>query len=175
MAVDISTAGGALLVSLLRLLHIVGGMIWVGAALLLTCYIEPTAAKSGLAGATFLRRLHRDTHWPRLIPLAALITTVAGLLLYEMLSYSDAMRSPMGLVLTAGASFGLLAFLHGFFAVWRPAGRYVSALRSAAVDDDALAGAEAAIRRKGRISMWLAMISLILMAGARYISPLLSW
>ena len=94
-------------------------------------YVEPTAARQGAAGTQFLRAIYRDTNLPRLIPLSALITTVAGLLLYELLSYSDAMSSPMGLVLTAGASFGLLAFLHGFFAVWRPAGRFAGALKAA--------------------------------------------
>ena len=38
---------------------------------------------------------------------------------------------------------------------------------------DGLAELEAKLRRNGRISMWLALISLALMAGARYISPVL--
>ncbi|MCY4146897.1 MAG: hypothetical protein OXF90_10585 [Chloroflexi bacterium] len=170
MAVDISSADGALLVSLLRLLHIVASVIWVGAALLMTMYIEPMAAGSG---AGFLRHLYRDTSLRRLVPLAALVSTVAGLLLYEMLGYSGALGNPTGLTLTAGASFGLLAFLHGLFAVWRPAGRYAGALRSAGADEAELTRMEDKIRRNGRVSMWLAMISLILMAGARYIGPIL--
>lgn len=173
MEIDVSTSGGALLISLLRLLHIVGGLVWVGAALIMTWYVEPTAARAGAAGSRFLRAIYRETNLPRMIPLSALITTAAVLLLYEMLSYSDAMRSPMGLVLTAGAAFGLLAFLHGFFAVWRPAGRFAAALKSGASDETQLATQEAKLRRHGRISLWLALVSLILMAGARYIGPVL--
>lgn len=171
MEIDVSSGGGALLISILRLLHIVGGLLWVGAALLMSWYVEPTAARQGAAGTQFLRAIYRDTNLPRLIPLSALITTVAGLLLYELLSYSDAMSSPMGLVLTAGASFGLLAFLHGFFAVWRPAGRFAGALKAASPDESQLAALEDKLRRNGRISLWLAIVSLILMAGARYIGP----
>ena len=173
MEFDMSTSSGALIVSVLRLLHIVGGLVWVGAALLMTWYVEPTAVRVGAAGTGFLRAIYRDTNLPRMIPLLALITTAAGLLLYEGLSYSDAMSSPMGLVLTAGASFGLLAFLHGFFAVWRPAGRYSSALKSGKADEPQLATLEGKLRRNGRISMWLAIVSLVLMAGARYIGPVL--
>ncbi len=173
MAVDLSSSGGALLVSLLRLLHIVGGLVWVGAALLMSWYVEPTAARAGAAGSDFLRALYRDTSLPRLIPLSALITTLAGLLLYEMLSYSAAISSPTGLVLTAGSAFGLLAFLHGLFAVWRPAGRYANALKIDQAAESELTQLEDKIRRSGRISLWLALISLVLMAGARYIGPVL--
>ena len=173
MEIDVSTAGGALIISVLRLLHIVGGLFWVGAAVLVSLYIEPTAERSGADGTGFLRNLYRETNLPRMIPLAAIITTVAGLLLFEMLSYSRAMSSPMSIVLTVGAAFGLLAFLHGIFAVWRPAGQYASALKAGDVDDGIVSELEAKIRRNGRISMWLALISLVLMAGARYISPVL--
>ncbi|MCE2473636.1 MAG: hypothetical protein J4G18_17395, partial [Anaerolineae bacterium] len=63
--------------------------------------------------------------------------------------------------------------LHGFFAVWRPAGRFAKALKSGAADESQLASLEDNLRRNGRISMWLALASLILMAGARYIGPVL--
>ena len=116
---DISTASGALIITVLRLLHIVAGLIWVGAAILMSCYIEPALERAGAGGSPFLRALYRDSSFPRLIPLSALITTVAGLLLYGLMSYHEAMSSSMGMVLTLGALFGLLAFGHGYFAVWR--------------------------------------------------------
>ncbi len=173
MDIDVSTSGGAILISVLRLLHIVGGLVWVGAAIMMSFFVEPTAARAGAAGTSFLRALYRETNLPRMIPLAAVLTTGAGLLLYEMLSYSGAMGSPVGLVMTAGASFGLLAFLHGLFAVWRPAQRFANALKSSGTAEQALAQLEAKLRRNGRISMWLAVVSLALMAGARYIGPVL--
>ncbi len=168
---DVSTAGGALVVTILRLLHIVAGLIWVGAALLMSLYIEPAADQSGAEGRGFLRNLYRGASLLRLIPLSAIITTVAGLLLYGLLSYHEAMSSGMGIVLTLGSLFGLLAFAHGWFAVWRSAGRYAELLD--ADETDELKQLEAKMRRNGRISMWLALVSLILMAGARYIGPIL--
>jgi len=105
---DISTASGALIISLLRLLHIVAGLIWVGAALLMSFYIEPMAGSPGAEGGRFLRALYSKTHFPRLIPLSALVATIAGLLLYGLLAYHEAMSSAMGVILTLGALFGLL-------------------------------------------------------------------
>ena len=169
---DVSTAGGALAITVLRLLHIVPGLIWVGAALLMSFYIEPTARSSGAEGSRFLRALYRNSSFPRLIPLSALVTTIAGLLLYGMLSYHEAMSSAMGLILTIGALFGLLAFAHGYFAVWRRAGASRRLLADEGVEEDALAEVEDRMRRNGRVSMWLALVSLILMAGARYAGPI---
>lgn len=173
MAIDVSTTGGSLIVTVLRTLHIAFGLVWVGAALLMTYYIEPAAGKSGAEGRGFLRELYRSTGLSRLIPTSAVITTVAGLLLYAMLSYHEAMSNAMGMAITLGAGFGLLAFLHGIFAVWRPAGQFAGQLNAGAADESTLAQLEDKIRRNGRVSMWLALVSLVLMAGARYIGPVL--
>ena len=157
----------------MRALHIVCGLVWVGAALLMTIYIEPSAERAGADGKRLLRALYRTTSFPRLVPASAIITTVAGLLLYEMLSYSAAISTATGLTITIGAGFGLLAFLHGLFAVWRPTGQLARQLKAGETAESSLTGLEDKIRRNGRVSMWLALISLVLMAGARYIGPVL--
>lgn len=169
---DVSTAGGALLITVLRLLHIVAGVVWVGAALLMAYAIDDTVGAAGSEGGRLLRALYSRTSLPRLIPLSALATTVAGLLLYGLLSYHEAMSSAMGLILTLGALFGLLAFAHGYFAVWRRAGAYGRLMAEAGVDERASGDMEDRLRRNGRVSMWLALVSLILMAGARYAGPI---
>jgi len=169
---DISTAGAALVITILRLLHIVAGLIWVGAALLMSFYIEPAAHSSEADGNRFLRSLYSQSNFPRLIPLSALVTTVAGLLLYSLLSYHEAMSSAMGLILSIGALVGLLAFGHGYFTVWRRAGVYAALAIADESGDGTLAQLEEKMRRNGRVSMWLALVSLVLMAGARYASPI---
>ncbi|MDE2854063.1 MAG: hypothetical protein OXN88_07825 [Chloroflexota bacterium] len=169
---DISTASGALIISLLRLLHIVAGLIWVGAALLMSFYIEPMAGSSGAEGGRFLRALYSKTHFPRLIPLSALVATIAGLLLYGLLAYHEAMSSAMGVILTLGALFGLLAFGHGYFTVWRRSGHYARLVKAAKADEGTLGQLEDKMRRNGRVSFWLALVSLVLMAGARYAGPI---
>ena len=168
---DVSTVGGAAVVTVLRLLHIVASIIWVGSAVLISLYIEPAAEKAGAQGRGFLRQLYSGGGLPRLVPLSAFITTAAGLLLYAALSYHEAMNSGMGIVLTLGALFGLLAFAHGWFALWRGAGEYAAML--SAEEATGLTEIESKMRRNGKISMWLALVSLVLMAGARYIGPIL--
>ena len=170
---DISTASGALIITALRTLHIVAGLIWVGAAIVMSCHIEPALERAGAGGSPFLRALYGNTSFPRLIPLSAFITTVAGLLLYGLMSYHEAMSSSMGMVITLGALFGLLAFGHGYFAVWRGAGRFAAIIASENADEAALKQLQDKLRRNGRVSMWLAVVSLVLMAGARYIGPVL--
>ncbi|MCY4072485.1 MAG: hypothetical protein OXG60_14425 [Chloroflexi bacterium] len=169
---DISSGGGALIISVLRLSHIVAGLIWVGAAIMMSFYVEPASERSGGDGARFLRTLYGKTNYSRMIPVAAIITTLAGLLLYGMMSYHETMNSAMGMSITLGALFGLLAFGHGFFALWRSAGRYSDLVKSGDGDEATLRALEDKLRRNGRVSMWLAVVSLVLMAGARYISPL---
>ena len=93
---DISSTSGALIISILRLLHIVAGLIWVGAAIMMSFYVEPSAERSGADGAGFLRALYSKTNYARMVPAAAIITTLAGLLLYGMMSYHEAMNSAMG-------------------------------------------------------------------------------
>ena len=170
---DISSTSGALIISILRLLHIVAGLIWVGAVIMMSFYVEPSAERSGADGAGFLRALYSKTNYARMVPAAAIITTLAGLLLYGMMSYHEAMNSAMGMSITLGALFGLLAFGHGFFALWRGAGTYADLAVNAEADEAHLRALEGKLRRNGRISMWLAVVSLVLMAGARYIGPLL--
>ena len=160
---DVSTAGGALVITALRLLHIVGGLVWVGAALVMSFAIEPALRQAGDEGSRMLSRLYASPSIARLIPLSALVTTLAGLLLYGMLSYHETLGSGFGIALNLGALLGLLAFAHGYFAVWR---------RFSGLDAADEAGQDK-LRRNGRVSVWLAMASLVLMAGARYAGPLL--
>ena len=89
------------------------------------------------------------------------------------MSYHEALSSSMGMVLTLGALFGLLAFGHGYFAVWRGAGRFAAMAANDSADAAAQTQLQDKLRRNGRVSMWLALVSLVLMAGARYISPVL--
>ena len=146
---DVSTAGGASIITFLRLLHIVGGLVWVGAAVVMSFYIEPALDRAGAVGGRIWRHLYNETSFPRLIPLSALVTTIAGLLLYGMLSYHEAMSSAMGLILTVGALFGLLAFAHGYFAVWRRAGETSRLIAEDETDEDRLAAIQGKMRRNG--------------------------
>lgn len=174
-------SGSAVLVTILRVIHIVAGVIWVGAGILLSMYIEPAIEKMGGDGRKFMKTLYTQTPFDKLMPIVALSTTVAGLILYYFVSGGfspDYMRSGQGIVLSIGALFGLLAFGHGAFALGRLNGVYIAKSKEAGespteAQNQELLELEAKLRRHGRISMWLAVIALLGMAGARYVGPIL--
>jgi len=179
---DLSTAGGALVITVFRLLHIIAGMIWIGSAIMLSMYIEPVLARSGVDTRKFLSHLYGKSGFDKLMPAVAILTTVAGLVLYYLVTngFSDSgfMRSGQGIVLSIGALFGLLAFGHGGGALGPMTGKYNKLVQEAGdnpTDEQnaALTAMEAKLSRHGKISMWLAVIALVFMAGARYVNPIL--
>ncbi len=178
---DLSTGSGALLITFFRLLHIISAVLWVGSAVLLSFYIEPAMEKLGVDGSKFMRTLYTKTGYVKLMPFVAIGTTVAGLVLYWMVTDGfgsvDYMRSGQGIVLSIGALFGLLAFGHGFAAMGKLSAQYAQLTRAAGDSPTAeqqtdLTALEAKLRRNGRISMWLGVVALVFMVGARYVNPL---
>ena len=101
---------------ILRLVHIFAGIFWVGGAVMMTDFIVPTARRIGPEGQPFMRGFLKHTRILVAMPVAALLTTVAGLLLYYRVSdhfNSDWMKSDAGVVLSIGALAGILAALVG--------------------------------------------------------------
>src|SRR5260370_6554612 len=99
----------------LRLVHILAGILWVGAAVLLGAFILPTARSLGDDGGRFVARLMQRGLGPTL-GIAMLLTIVSGLAMYGRLSAGFNrvwVTSPHGLVLGAGAVAALLSLLIG--------------------------------------------------------------
>jgi len=97
---------------LLRLVHIVAGAFWAGSALMMALVILPGVRKAGPGGERTLPMAAIS----RAMSLAALLTTIAGLLLYVGVSRFfawDWISSPQGIGFTIGSLAGLAAFLLG--------------------------------------------------------------
>lgn len=179
---DLSTSGGAIFITIFRLLHIVAGVLWVGAGVMVSLYFEPALKKAGVSRSKVLRALYVETGFDKLMPIVAITTTVAGLVLYWLVSggFSAAwMRSGQGIVLGIGVVFGLLAFGHGMGSLGPKSGKYVKLSKEAGDNptpeqQEQLTALEDRLSRGGKVSMWLAVIALIFMAGARYVGPLIS-
>lgn len=177
---DLSTSGGAILVTILRLIHIISGVLWVGVGVALSMYFEPALSRSGVDVSKVTRALYTKTGFDKLMPIVALLTTGAGLILYWAVSNgfsADYMRSGQGIVLGIGVVLGLLAFGHGAGALGRMSGKYVALVKDMPdTPTDAQQGEitamEAKLMRHARISMWLGVGALFFMAGARYVGPL---
>jgi hypothetical protein len=126
-----------------------------------------------------MQSLLRRTRFMLAMPVAALVTTAAGVLLYYRVSdhfNSDWMGSTGGVVLSIGALAGIGAFLIGIIVV-RPTTERLGRLLSdmSGQQGPPSEGQSAEMRRlqerNGRVSLYVAVlmiVSVVGMAAARY-------
>lgn len=98
-----------ILTILLRILHIFGGVFWVGAAWLITFFLAPTAAALGPEGGKFMGALSARK-MPIYISIAALVTLLAGFALYYIrIVVPGLSNTTAGMVFGLGGIIGLVA------------------------------------------------------------------
>lgn len=100
----------------LRLIHIVGGIFWVGAGLLINFFIGPTLRATGDAGKQFAGHFMTRTRVVTVMNISVYGTVLAGLWLYGIDSgwlRSAWMKSSSGIGFTIGALFGLIGLVTG--------------------------------------------------------------
>jgi hypothetical protein len=164
-----------LILIILRLVHIVAGAFWAGSALLIALVLLPGVNKAGPGG---------ERHLPmaaisQAMSLAALLTTVAGLLLYGWASrfHWGWISSPLGIGFTLGSLAGLAAFLLGLLSTG-PTSKKLGMLAGQVAAAGGPPGPEQAadlarLRSKlatsSMVSTLLTTLSLVLMAVARYL------
>jgi uncharacterized membrane protein len=165
---------------ILRLVHVVCGVFWIGSGLYSTWFLvpAPTAAGPAIAGPVFgqLQKRHLFT----VMPAVAVLTILSGLRLMMIVSanFSSAyFTTSSGLAFAVAGAAAVFAFLLTMF-VSRPAniraGKLSALLASAAESERAgLAHQRAAAQKRGTISTNIAMVLLLIsaagMALARYL------
>jgi hypothetical protein len=167
-----------LYVIVLRLLHIVGGVFWVGAAWMIAGFLFPTA-NAAPEGPKFLQRLFQS-RLPAVISAAAGLNILAGLLLYWRDSGGlrlDWIMTRAGLGFTLGSVAAIAAFVIGV-AVSKPAADKLGALGKEIAaggqppTPEQAAAMQALAKRTADAATWVAAllaISLIAMSIARYL------
>ena len=151
----------SLLLIMLRLIHVVGGIVWVGAAVFATLFLSPAMQEAGpdaaKVGAAMARR-----GMMTFMPLVAIATIVSGIWLYwrDSGGFSGAyMSTPIGMTFGIGGALALLVFVVGS-TVGLPsikrAGALQQSLGSLAPPDRALRLAEIGRlqARSGMIARW---------------------
>lgn len=106
------------LMIVLRMLHIIAGVFWVGAALMLTFFISPTVGATKEAGQGFMRHFMGNTKFNLVMWTSALTTVIAGAILYWLDSdgFTSAwMHSGPGVGFGVAAGFALLGLIVGVF------------------------------------------------------------
>lgn len=100
---------------IMRLIHILSGIFWVGTAFFFVLFFEPTIKAAGSAGGTVMGRLTL-TRFPIVMALSSILTVAAGFFLYLRDSggfQNDWISTPSGITITLGSVAGILAFLLG--------------------------------------------------------------
>ena len=105
-----------LVMALLRLIHIVAGVFWVGGILFLARFLFPTALALGPAAGPVMDHLNRVLRLSQNLLGAGVVTVLAGFTLYwrdAVGSGAGWMASPTARVFGAGGLFAILAIVIG--------------------------------------------------------------
>jgi uncharacterized membrane protein len=164
----------------LRIIHIVGGVFWVGSLLFLTFYIFPAVVRSGPDGGKMMQAITGTNKFAQVMALAALLTILSGILLMWKLSGGfspEWFGTNYGISLSTGGTFAVIAFIQGMI-INRPGVMRIEKIAHAAASrGGAPTEAERTemmqIRTRVILStQWIAFwltITLITMAIARYV------
>lgn len=167
------------LLILLRLIHVVGGALWVGMAIYSTVFLLPSVEEAGPDGGKVMAALQRRGILT-LLPALALATLISGFWLYWQASAGMAAgfgRSGTGIAFGVGGVAALVAYLLGIVLL-RPSMMQAASLMAGAAgvseDERRSRMAEAARLRTraasvGRMVTVLLLLALAAMAVARYL------
>jgi uncharacterized membrane protein len=163
----------------LRLIHILSGAFWLGAAVTMFVFLQPTAQATAPEGQRFMLHLLRNRRFSEVTLGAALLTGVAGGILFWRDTNGlqlDAMTQKGSLGFTVGGVAGGIALL-AFLFVGYPAGRRLIAIGNrleterrgpSEEEQRILAAAQHTLNRIGSTVLVLLVLAAAAMATARY-------
>ena len=167
------------LILVLRLVHILAGVFWVGAALLLSLFIAPTQRDVGPAGGPFMRQLMIGRRLSVWLMVSAALTVVSGIAMYarfSALSNGGFAGTRHGIVLAVGGVAAILAAIVGS-AIGGASARRMTAIaaqlqQAGTPPEPAVAAEMQRLQRRAglgsAIATGLLVVATLAMAGARY-------
>lgn len=168
------------MVFVLRLVHIISGVFWVGAVMFATLLLAPTLQALGPGSGPVMNQLVKVRKMPMIMMLSSFLTIGAGvwLLMIDAAGQPGVwMSSGTGMTFGTGGVFAILALIVGM-AVNAPASKRLAAIGTAAAARGGPPTAEeqAEIQRlqgrlslAGKIVMVLLLLATAAMAIARYV------
>jgi uncharacterized membrane protein len=120
----------ALLITLLRLIHIVAAVVWVGGGIFFLAVVAPAAQAAGPEGGKFMQMVARQGRLGKLMAAVSGLTFLSGLILYPLLSYHNRLGTLGGWLLTIGAVIGLLGFVHGMLVTGKAGNQMTAMVRA---------------------------------------------
>jgi len=160
----------------LRLIHVFGGVFWVGGALYVAFVIIPSLNATAESGQKVLGYIMTQSKSTMLMMTASISTVTAGFFLYGIDSSwftSQWMTAGAGVGFAVGGIFGLIGFIAGLMvpATGKAIGRVVAQIKGAPTPEQqaqmtALRKRQMLISRVNAISL---IVATVLMATARYL------
>jgi len=162
----------AIVLFLLRAIHVVGGVLWVGGVVLVTLFLLPATQSLGPAAQPVMQFIMGRRKLPVYFMLLGILTTLAGvLLMMRDISLSNGLwaRSPMGIGISVGAAAAILALLVGML-VSAPAAKRLGPPQpgAAPISDEQRAALLKRLAVASRATFILLCIAALFMATARY-------
>ena len=155
----------------LRLIHILGGIFWVGAMVMLAGFLIPTVRATGREGGRFMQSLMQQQRLQFYLGLGAALTVLSGITMYARMAASTHgawAGSGPGIAYGVGAVAAILGAAFGG-GISGSAGRKMVALGQAVGSGSPSAEQQAEMARlQGRMALGsrLAASLLVIAAGA---------
>ena len=162
----------AIVLFLLRAIHVVGGVLWVGGVVLVTLFLMPATQALGPAAQPVMQFIMGKRKLPVYFMTLGIATTLAGLLLMMRdMSLTNGLwsRTPMGIGISIGAAAALLALVVGM-AVSAPAAKRLGPPKpgAAPITDEQRAALMKRLSVSSRATFVFLCIAALFMATARY-------
>jgi uncharacterized membrane protein len=165
---------------ILRVVHILAGVFWVGSAIFVFVYLQPSVKELGPTGQQFMAHLVEKKRIPVVILAAGAVTILAGILLYWRASNGfdlDWISSATGVAFTVGGVAAILAFVFGLILVKPAMGRMGSIGQAIAMSGGPPTDAQVSEMQKlgarlaliGQINLLLLVVAVVAMAIARFL------
>jgi hypothetical protein len=116
--------------TVLRLIHILAGVLWAGANFTMAGFITPSVKATAPGSSGFMQYLAQKSGLPRYAEIAGWLTILAGLALYWILSDGFQLSwfvTRRGIVLALGGLLAIAAMILAY-AVQKPAATRIGAL-----------------------------------------------
>ena len=163
------------LIWLLRIIHIVSGVFWVGGALFMTLFVAPTAGALGEPGQKFVGHLMNNLKFTNRMAIASGLTILAGAILYGLDARAGEawLQSSFAIGLGIGAAFAVIGFVFGILV-----GRTTKAMaqlggqfqgKPTAEQMTRIQGMQSQLRTYSMVNVASLLLATIFMAIARYL------
>jgi len=170
----------SILIVVLRAIHILGGVFWAGAAMVLYGFVVPSANATRPESGRFMQHLAGQSGLTLWMTIASWATIIAGVGLYGPATgqlSAEVLRSPFGIAISLGALLAIATFLEGQLVV-APTARKMAAIGRGIMESGKpptpeqvgqLQAVQGKLQRAGTRGAVLLTVAVLCMAVARYL------